>query len=855
MFAKAKLSEHPKYITTAGFGCIFSNYGLGPGTPEEPTIITKFFGKNSNNDESDAYYDEKESHRNVIEKCGKFETMNSIFGVDLNSEKHTSVEGYKEAINVKGKPYKHILTGKTVIPITKLSMKPEFRDVSPSLVCETPNYKEISLRNPVFGIDDGHSMLYPVIKMNNLGMELFDDPSNLTVNSFIQMLELLALLHTGMIHNDIKGNNMLVSPLTGKVSLIDFGLCKPFDPASPAPPYNERTYPSIRQVWYAYPPEYTFLRSSRTEFRDPELSADYVEQFIDQYEQIKKHHNWPFHPFMDVIDEHGETTEQRVLRVRAALKKVYDEYFKPDIPNRLSNPHIFLQTAVTGDTYTVGLESFYYYSRVHRADNLPENPAVPATMVRVDKGKEVNGEEFIDAISVLLTAFNPRYRPFHINIIKLYRFYNKSLIEGATTTVNVKGSPYMELSILNGSPLTIDVEPGMALGMEGCPIPKEEVDNNLKLLYYFLQHDINTIVSLIYGDVNTYESLLDAANKMITEKSPALFLAGLPNSPAIPSAPAPSPASSPLPPTVPLTGPPTVQPTVQPTGPLEERTEETNLVSVSIKPSEPEFQSAQSVPTPPLPDHTKVPTGQLFSRNFHRGGGDANTLSIHTGDKRALVKNLIEAGLLAPGVYMSALNKSSDSEISDKVIKMLRAKQSGGLNNTQFNSEKINNKQTKKLNRGSNNKNGTRRNKAKVEMPSYSELQTNVFINNIGTSTTPGKINILHAYYISYLPVEDQKKITKLLFFVPLADPDIIRNVINLLSSQSTDKLVNYLNGLKSAHVSEVANHMPLDIMKGGGADIDSLVESYVNDNDEDRYRSLLSTFREMSRQIVKANS
>jgi hypothetical protein len=90
---------------------------------------------------------------------------------------------------------------------------------------------------------------------------------------------------------------------------------------------------------------------------------------------------------------------------------------------------------------------------------------------------------------------------------------------------------------------------------------------------------------------------------------------------------------------------------------------------------------------------------------------------------------------------------------------------------------------------------------------------------------------------------------------VPLADPAVIRNIIDLLLSQSIDKLVNYLNGLKSAHISEVANHMPLDIMKGGGADIDSLVEAYVNDNDEDRYKSLLSTFREMSKQIVKANS
>jgi hypothetical protein len=333
---------------------------------------------------------------------------------------------------------------------------------------------------------------------------------------------------------------------------------------------------------------------------------------------------------------------------------------------------------------------------------------------------------------------------------------------------------------------------------------------------------------------------------MITEKLPALFFPPLPDSPDAPQGRSgiTAPASSPVEPTGSQTF------SSRAADPLTDRTAETDLVSVSIEPSEPEFQSAQSVPTPPLPDTMRVPVANIFSRNFQRGGG-GQTLSIYTGDRRGVVKNLIEAGLLAPGVYMSALNKSSDSAISDKVSKMLRTNQSGGtVNNTQ-----INNKQTKKLNRGSNNRNGTRRNRAKVEMPAYSEIQTNVFITNIGTSTTPGKINILHAYYISYLPVEDQKKITKLLFFVPLADPAVIRKILNLLSSQSIGELLNYLNGLKSAHVSEVANHMPLDIMKGGGADIDSLVEAYVNDNDKDRYKSLLNTFREMSKQIVKANS
>lgn len=895
MFASAKLTEHPKYITTAGFGCVFSNYGLGPGTPEEPTIITKFFG------DEYSYTEEKESHKNVIDRCGKFSTMNSIFGVDLNPDSETKVKGYNESINVKGKSYKQLLTGKTVNPVETLSKKPEFRDVSPSLVCQTPNYKGLALKYPVYSVKENGETVYPVVKMNNLGVELFDDPANLTVNSFIQIFELLALLHTGMIHNDIKGNNMLVSPLTGKVSLIDFGLCKPFDATSTSPPYHERSYMSLHQVWYAYPPEYTFLRSSRTEFRDPELDIEYVKQYIDHYENIKKHFNWPFHPFLDVGYEKGEGRHGREKRVTAALKYVYNQYFKPGIPNRLSNPHIFLQTAVTGDTYTIGLESFYYYGRVYRPDHLSTNQMVSLTMVKVNKNREINGQEFIDTISILLTALNPRYRPFHINIVKLYRHYNKALVEGATTTVNVNGSPYMELSILNGMPSTIDVAPGMALGMEGCPIPKEEVENNLKLLYYFLQHDMDTVMSFIYSDNNSYDSLLEDANNHIKTIMPSLFFkikARIPSAFTLRTLLPPTPSPTTISPGTisPLTdvdlSPVVEQPVAMAVPvPVENPTIRAQRLMNTVPEPAPEARRIVAAPGPRVimkvdppvaapipikpivraqrlmdtaafdkyPDYMDLPVANMFSRRApHRGGGDRKTLSIYTGDKGGLIKNLIEAGLLSPGVYMSAIRKSPDSAISEKVFSMLQKKQTGGdIDNTPLNTQKINNKQTKKLNRSSNKLNNTRRNNVMStgQMPKYSEMQTNVFINNIGTSTTPGKINILHAYYISHLPVEEQKKIMKLLFFVPLADPAVIRNIVSLLSSQSTGELINYLNGLKSEHISEVASHMPLDVMKGGGADIDELVESYVNDNDNDRYRSLLSTFREMSRQMMKSTS
>ena len=272
--AALALTTHPKYITTAGYGCIFSNFGLGPGEPEEPTIVTKFFSMNLD-EKSDAYYQEKVSHVNVVKKCGNFPTMSAIFGIDLNATGTTYVKGYPDSINVK--------SGNTAYPIMTKRLTTGYDDVSPSIVCETPNHAGNLLNNKVYSIPHGNSIKYPVIKMNNLGVDMFDNPAYLTLNSFIQSLELLALFHTGMIHNDMKGNNMLVSPLTGKVSLIDFGLCKPFDPNSPFPPYHERTFASIRQSWYAYPPEFTFLKSSKTEFRNPSIDISYIKEYIRSY--------------------------------------------------------------------------------------------------------------------------------------------------------------------------------------------------------------------------------------------------------------------------------------------------------------------------------------------------------------------------------------------------------------------------------------------------------------------------------------------------------------------------------------------------------------------------------------------
>jgi serine/threonine protein kinase len=839
----AALTTHPKYVTTAGFGCIFSNFGLGPGEPEEPTIVTKFFAENSYDNNSDAYDEEKISHQSVTHRCGDFATMNSIFGIDLNAFGSTYVKGYPTNINVKGQAgviTKHLRAG--------------YNDVAPSLICETPNYKGASLNQNVYRLPDGATSKYPVVKMNNMGVDLFDNPGFLTLNSFIQSLELMVIFHTGMIHNDIKANNMLVSPLTGNVSLIDFGLCKRFQQGSDYPPYSERTYTVINQSWYAYPPEYTFLRTSRREFRPP--TRDYVGEYLTAYDRVKAAMQWAFH--IELEHEAGESNDSRITRITRELTTVYNEYFNSGV---VSKDQIFLQTAITGDTYTLGLESFFCYGEMARRDGLNQNASISATNVRVSAAKIIPGNVFITMISMLLTAFNPRYRPFHINILKLYSYNNRRLIQGASTIISAGGTPYAEVSILNGAPAVIDVEPEMCLGMDGCPISQEEVNNNLKLLYFFLQQDPADMTDLLYNDANTYESLLADANALIIATVPSLFFPPPPlpeilaaaaiNAFNVPTPPG-GPPTPPTPPSPPHFVSP--QPTVAPRNPMAPPVANAfaNLLG------SPRAVPVVHVPVPAI--HPFFRRGPLPPIGARAGGANPYEILICVLAAEAIVKNLIEAGLLSPGVYMSALSKSSDDVISKTLRGIIVEQyngvvQKGGLISPLKPVRKRNrNTKSKKLNGKGPKLNVTRRLRANVniqgKMPIYSDNQMNVFFNQIMTSTTPGRLNLLYCYYVSHLPAPDQKTIMSLLFFVPLANPEVVGNVMSQLAISDSAALIDYLKALKADHINEVGASLELDVAKAE-ADIDDLVTKYIDGGDA-RYMSLLNKFTEMSDTMVK---
>lgn len=138
-------------------------------------------------------------------------------------------------------------------------------------------------------------------------------------------------------------------------------------------------------------------------------------------------------------------------------------------------------------------------------------------------------------------------------------------------------------------------------------------------------------------------------------------------------------------------------------------------------------------------------------------------------------------------------------------------------------------------------------------MPIYSDDQTGVFFNQIMTSTTPGRLNLLYSYYVSHLPVPDQKTVMSLLFFAPLANPEVIGNVLTQLASSDSAALIDYLKGLKADHVSEVGASLELDVAKAE-AEVDTLVAQYIDGGDA-RYMGLLNKFTEMSDAMVKLTS
>jgi serine/threonine protein kinase len=154
-----------------------------------------------------------------------------------------------------------------------------------------------------------------------------------------------------MIHNDLKGNNMLISSLTGRISLIDFGVCKPYNTRSDTAPYSERSREKIGP-WFAYPPEYNFLTGRGRLFNRP---TD-IESILSNYDENKA---WSYNPVLHT--QPGETAPNRVLRILAILEKVYNEYFNDlDVIDLVHLSHFTNLTTLIFSSLGVSLISSFF---------------------------------------------------------------------------------------------------------------------------------------------------------------------------------------------------------------------------------------------------------------------------------------------------------------------------------------------------------------------------------------------------------------------------------------------------------------------------------------------------------------
>jgi hypothetical protein len=192
-----------------------------------------------------------------------------------------------------------------------------------------------------------------------------------------------------------------------------------------------------------------------------------------------------------------------------------------------------------------------------------------------------------------------------------------------------------------------------------------------------------------------------------------------------------------------------------------------------------------------------------------------------------IVKNLVYSGLLALGTYMAISHNDIPNSIHVGGRTVI-------LNPSKIQStyKKLNNIKLKVRNSSEIVPNYSE------IVPNYSDLQKNVFINEIITSTIPGKINILYEYYLKYLSIDNQKSILNLLFFIPLANSEIVKEIVEKLSTTSINDLIELLTKLKNIKSSIIEKEVDLSISISG---ISTIVDDYINTTD--RYMMIFDIF------------
>ena len=209
-----------------------------------------------------------------------------------------------------------------------------------------------------------------------------------------------------------------------------------------------------------------------------------------------------------------------------------------------------------------------------------------------------------------------------------------------------------------------------------------------------------------------------------------------------------------------------------------------------------------------------------------RGGGKHNYYISQDG----LLKNSIDGGILAPGIYMNAKQNHSDSIISKSIHKSSIRPYTAR--------RKSNKKHTARLRQSGGS--------IETNIPNYSDLQKTSFYNEIITSSTGGKINLLYAHYIIYIPDNEHKKqLLDLLLHIPLSNPETIKTIIKYFTTRNINGLIEYLKKEGVTHLNEVSKQLGKPLNKNTNTSINKLINEYIS-SDDSRYRIMLTYFENL---------
>ena len=85
----------------------------------------------------------------------------------------------------------------------------------------------------------------------------------------------------------------------------------------------------------------------------------------------------------------------------------------------------------------------------------------------------------------------------------------------------------------------------------------------------------------------------------------------------------------------------------------------------------------------------------------------------------------------------------------------------------------------------------------------YSPVQIDTFQHILETISLPGKINIIHYYFVFIFPVERQRRLLYLFYRCPHGDSEVICEILKILNLTKAEGLEAYLEKLQDTITEE----------------------------------------------------